>query len=73
MVFDGHGCAISLAATSMVAEHLEGKTFSDVYEFQNDDVFRMLGIDLSPMRMKCALLGIKALQKSIILHRGKNE
>ena len=66
--FSGHGCAISKASTSMTSEVVDGKSLKEVLNIQNQEIFDMLGIELSVLRVKCALLGIKALQKSIVEH-----
>lgn len=60
MTFDGNGCAISQAAASMLTEHFTGKNIDDVIKADKQLVFDMLGIPLSPIRVKCALLAFKA-------------
>ncbi|MFC1649057.1 Fe-S cluster assembly sulfur transfer protein SufU [Nanoarchaeota archaeon] len=71
--FTGRGCAISQAAASMLAENLDGKSAEEIVSMDNDKVMELLGIELSAMRVKCALLGLKALQKAIIKWRSENE
>jgi len=61
--FDGHGCAISQAAASMLAEHVEGRLVNEVRRFSADDMVRLLGIPLSLTRLKCGLLAWRALQQ----------
>jgi nitrogen fixation NifU-like protein len=63
--FDGHGCVISQAATSLLADHIEGATLDEARRITPADVVRLLGVPLSPTRMKCGLLGWKALQKAV--------
>ncbi|MFB6095022.1 MAG: Fe-S cluster assembly sulfur transfer protein SufU, partial [Halodesulfurarchaeum sp.] len=53
VAFDGEGCAISQASASMLSERLPGMTLSEVEELDRDDVLDMLGVDISPMRIKC--------------------
>jgi nitrogen fixation NifU-like protein len=65
--FSGQGCAISQAATSMLTEQVTGKTADEVVQLTRDDVVDMLGIRLSPIRLKCALLGLGVLR--VALHR----
>ena len=67
--FQGHGCAISQAAASMLSQLVEGKKLDEVLNMDNEDVFEMLGIELSALRVKCALLGLKALQKGILKYK----
>ena len=66
IAFTGRGCAISIAATSMLTDELKGKKLEEVLRLQNDFVFNLLNVHLSPMRVKCALLGLKLIQKAII-------
>lgn len=60
--FSGHGCAISQAATSMLTELVKGKPLAEVRQISKDDILEMLGISLGPVRIKCALLGLKVLK-----------
>lgn len=59
VAFDGKGCAISTAATSMLTSELVGKTPDEVLRLPKEFVLDLLGIDISATRMKCALLGLK--------------
>jgi nitrogen fixation NifU-like protein len=63
--FDGRGCAISQAATSMLAERVEGMTLREARGFSSEDAVGLLGVRLTPTRMKCGLLGWRALQHAI--------
>ena len=63
--FDGKGCVISQAATSLLAEHLEGASVDDALKITPADVVRLLGMPLTPTRMKCGLLGWKAIQQAL--------
>lgn len=63
--FDGHGCAISQAATSMLAEEVEGMTLKEARQISSEDVVRLIGVPLTPTRMKCGLLGWRTLQHAI--------
>ncbi len=60
--FSGVGCSISRAAASMLTEAIEGKSVEDVKKLGREDVLEMLGIELGPVRLKCALLALKALK-----------
>ena len=63
--FEGHGCVISQAATSLLADHVEGASLDEVRKITPADVVKLLGVPLSPTRMKCGLLGWKAIQKAV--------
>lgn len=60
--FSGHGCAISQASADMLLESVVGKTLAEVKELTKDDVLDLLGIELGPVRLKCALLSLKVLK-----------
>jgi len=60
--FTGKGCAISQASASILTEEIEGKTLEEVKAIDRDHVLANLGIPISPARIKCALLGLKALK-----------
>lgn len=66
--FEGDGCAISMASASMLTEKLKGKTLESAGAMRRDDVLALLGIPLSPVRVKCALTGFAALGRA--LHPG---
>jgi nitrogen fixation NifU-like protein len=67
--FSGRGCAISQAATSMLMEMVEGRTATEIGELSKDELLEEIGIPLSPIRLKCALLGLGVLK--VALHRSK--
>jgi len=67
--FSGRGCAISQAATSMLTEMVQGKKASDVAVLDKDELLEEIGIPLTPIRLKCALLGLGVLK--VALHRAK--
>jgi nitrogen fixation NifU-like protein len=60
--FDGHGCSISQASADLLVESVHGKTLDEVKALTKEDVIDLLGIDLGPVRLKCALLSLKVLK-----------
>jgi nitrogen fixation NifU-like protein len=67
--FRGRGCAISQAATSMLMEMVKGRSAQDVARMSRDELLEEVGIPLTPIRLKCALLGLGVLK--VALHRAK--
>jgi nitrogen fixation NifU-like protein len=67
--FRGRGCAISQAATSMLVEMVRGRTVDEVASMPRDELLEEVGIPLTPVRLKCALLGLGVLK--VALHRAK--
>lgn len=63
--FSGEGCAISLASADLLLESIVGKSLQEVKQLSKDDVLEMLGIQLGPVRLKCALLSLKVLKAGI--------
>ncbi len=59
------GCAISTAAVSILSDELAGMSTGEVRKLDGDWVVDLLGIDVSPMRRKCAVLGLKAVQDAL--------
>ena len=60
--FHGRGCAISQASASLLTERLKGMPLEEAKKINKDDVIGELGIDISPARIKCALLSLKVLK-----------
>ena len=60
--FEGKGCAISTAATSLLSDELAGRSREELLRLDKDFVLELLGIDISATRMKCALLGLKVVK-----------
>lgn len=63
--FDGHGCAISQASADLLIESIIGKPMAEVKQLNKQDVLDLLGIDLGPVRLKCALLSLKVLKAGV--------
>lgn len=60
--FDGHGCAISQATASMLMEEVVGKSLEEIKGIDKQYILDMLGIEIGPVRLKCALLPLKVLK-----------
>jgi nitrogen fixation NifU-like protein len=67
--FEGRGCAVSQAATSMLTDLVKGKKVTDVAAFAKEGILDELGIPLTPVRMKCAILGLGVVK--VALNRSK--
>jgi nitrogen fixation NifU-like protein len=63
--FDGRGCAISQASADLLIESIQGKQLDEIKQIDKDDVLDMLGIELGPVRLKCALLSLKVLKAGV--------
>jgi nitrogen fixation NifU-like protein len=61
----GQGCAISQASASMLAEYAKGKTIMGIKSLAPKDLLKLLGLELSPNRLKCALLSLETLHKAL--------
>lgn len=62
IAFSGSSCAICTAAASMLCEELIGESTTKINQLQSSDVRKMLGVELSPVRLKCALLPLQTLK-----------
>ena len=67
--FAGRGCAISQAATSMLTEMVQGRTATEVATLDKDELLDEIGIPLTPVRLRCAMLGLTTLK--VALHKAK--
>ena len=67
--FQGRGCAISQAATSMLMDMVKGRSAAEVASMSRDELLDEVGIPLTPVRLKCALLGLGVLK--LALHKGR--
>ena len=67
--FQGRGCAISQAATSMLMDMVKGRSAQEVASMSRDELLEEVGIPLTPVRLKCALLGLGVLK--LALHKGR--
>jgi nitrogen fixation NifU-like protein len=64
VAFEGQGCAISTAATSLLTDELRGKTREELLRLPKETVLDLLGIEISATRMKCAMLGLKVIKSA---------
>jgi nitrogen fixation protein NifU and related proteins len=65
IAFSGEGCAISRASASLFTEEIKGKDLEKIKKIKGEDVLELLGIELTPARIKCALLVYQTLQKGL--------
>jgi nitrogen fixation NifU-like protein len=63
--FTGRGCAISQASASLLTDEIKGKSVDEAAKMTSNDVIDMLGIEISPARLKCALLSLETLQHAL--------
>jgi nitrogen fixation NifU-like protein len=63
--FSGSGCAISMASADLLVESVVGKTLSEVKQLSKEDILELLGIELGPVRLKCALLSLKVMKAGV--------
>jgi nitrogen fixation NifU-like protein len=67
--FSGRGCAISQAATSMLMEMTKGRAAHEVAAMDKEELLAEIGVPLTPIRLKCAMLGLTTLK--VALHKAK--
>ena len=63
--FSGHGCSISQASADLLVESIIGKDLEEVKTLTKEDILDMLGIQLGPVRLKCALLSLKVVKAGV--------
>jgi nitrogen fixation NifU-like protein len=66
--FTGRGCAISQASASLLTSRVKGQSLDDIKKLERDDVVKMLGIPISPVRLKCALLSLAVLREGVEIY-----
>lgn len=64
-LFEGKGCAISQASADLLMEKVHGMHLDEVKKISKQDILDMLGIELGPVRLKCALLSLKVLKAGV--------
>ncbi len=65
VAFTGRGCAISQASASLLTDEIKGKPVAEVAKLTPDDVLDLLGIEISPARLKCALLSLDTVSHAL--------
>jgi nitrogen fixation NifU-like protein len=65
VAFSGRGCAISQASASMLTDEIKGRPLAEVEAMTNQDILDLLGIEISPARLKCALLSLDTLHRAL--------
>jgi nitrogen fixation NifU-like protein len=65
VMFSGDGCAISVASASLLTQKVKGRPLAEVEQLTREDIYKLLGIPLSPVRVKCALTGFVALGRAL--------
>ena len=65
VAFTGRGCAISQASASMLTDEIKGKSLDEISHMGQTDVLDNLGIEISPARMKCAMLSLETLRDAV--------
>ena len=63
--FTGRGCAISQASASLLTDEIKGKPVEEVAKLSTQDLLDLLGIEISPARLKCALLSLDTLEHAL--------
>jgi len=71
LVFEGKGCVISQATASLLTEFAVGKELSELLKIDKDFMLKLIGMELGPTRLKCALLPLEALQEGIKKYQDK--
>jgi nitrogen fixation protein NifU and related proteins len=69
IAFQGKGCVISQASASLLTEFAKGKTVKILEALTKDDMLSLVGIELGPTRLRCALLALEGLQRAIVQYK----
>ena len=65
VAFSGRGCAISQASASLLTDEIRGRPVAEVEAMTNQDILDLLGIEISPARLKCALLSLDTMLQAL--------
>lgn len=69
--FDGSGCVVSMAAASMLTDLCKGKSLDEILSLTKEDILKMIGLQLGPNRLHCALLSLETLHKGVLAYKDK--
>ena len=69
--FEGKGCALSIATASILSEHIKGESIDKIKNLSREDIYALIGIDISPARNKCVMLSLSAIKKGIFEFESK--
>ena len=67
--FDGTGCAVSIASASLLTDFVSGKKIKEIMAIKKELVIKIIGVELSPTRLKCALLPLESIQSALLSFR----
>lgn len=65
VAFSGRGCAISQASASLLTDEVKGRSIGEVEAMTNQDILDLLGIEISPARLRCALLSLDTIHHAL--------
>jgi nitrogen fixation NifU-like protein len=72
VAFQGRGCAISQASASLLTDRIRGRSVAEVEAMRSQDVLDLLGIEISPARLKCALLSLDTVHHALASRRAES-
>lgn len=70
--FEGKGCALCIASSSMLTEEVKGKSIEDIMKMKRENITNMMGMDVGPVRVKCVMLPLESLHKSLMTDNNSN-
>ena len=73
VAFTGRGCAISQASASLLTDEIKGKTIEEVEKLTPDDLLDLIGVEISPARLKCALLSLDTVAHALAENAARTE
>ena len=73
VAFTGRGCAISQASASLLTDEIKGKTVEEVEKMTPDALLDLIGIEISPARLKCALLSLDTVAHALADEAAKHD
>jgi nitrogen fixation NifU-like protein len=71
--FESMGCAVSVAAASMMTEFLKGKSVEEAKKFTKEDLLRMMEAELTPVKQGCAAMSVEALERALKSYEEKTK